>query len=471
MEVKYNHNEGLDCIFSPRSVAVVGASGNTMKAGTRFLQPFLKMGFKGDLYAINPKGEKAFNCAGYSKITDIPGYVDHVVVCIPCKHVPSIIQECVEKSANSVAVFSSGFSESGTVEGSLLEEEIVKIVQNSHLRVIGPNCMGIYCPSSGLSFRDDLPLKSGSVSLISQSGGMAITTVLTAVEKNIYFSKVVSYGNECDLRSSELLEYLSEDDETAIIMVYIEGTKDGKELLSELKKACSKKPVIVLKGGITEVGTRAVTSHTGALSGTAETWSAAIRQSGAVQTYSVEEFIDTAQAFNTIKPPRGKNLGVISVSGGLGVNLSDLAVRMGFDMPEFSQNTKIELGELINAPGTGIQNPVDMAVTFFSAGNFKLVFSLLDRDESIDIIMMHLSVEYLIRFRDITPNLGELIINAITDGFLALEKPSIMILPYTIQDNERKKIEKQLLAKNITVYPTIERALISIKHYLKYIQS
>jgi len=468
MKAKFSSKDEFDKIFFPRSVAIVGASENILKAGTRFLKPFLKMGFKGDIYAINPNAESAFNCQGYSKITDVPGHIDHVVVCVPSMHIPSIIQQCVDKSVNSVVIFSSGFSESGTEDGRLLEEEIVRLSRDSHLRIIGPNCMGVYCPSGGVSFRDDLPERGGPVALISQSGGVAITTVLTANERNLYFSKVISYGNECDLRSSEVIEYLSDDDETSIIMQYIEGTKDGSEFLSALKKASLKKPVVLLKGGVTDAGTRAVTSHTGALSGMAETWSAVIQQSGAIQTYSVEEFVDTTLAFNLIKPPQGRNLGVVSVSGGLGVNLSDLAIRMGFNMPEFSADVKKQLGRFINAPGTGVHNPVDMAVTFFGTENFKHVYNQLERDDSVDIILMHLCMEYIVRFKEIIPNLDELIVSAIAEGLLALKKPFVMILPHTIQDDKRKKVENQLLEQKIPTYPTIERALISINHCMSY---
>lgn len=278
-----DQNNRLEQIFSPRSVAVVGVSEKNRNAGARFLKPFLKMGFKGDLYIINPEVKEAFNIRAYSKLTDIPGHIDHVIVCIPSNDTPSIIQQCVDKFVNTVAIYSAGFSEAGTEEGVSLEEELLKIAGNSHLRIIGPNCMGIYCPDSGLSFRDDLPKDSGSVALISQSGGMAITSVLAAAERNIYFSKVVSYGNESDLRCSELLDYLSGDDETSMIMLYIEGTKDGRELSAALRKVCLKKPVVVLKGGITGAGTKAATSHTGALSGMAEIWSAVINQAGGIQ--------------------------------------------------------------------------------------------------------------------------------------------------------------------------------------------
>ena len=236
MQNNKSKKDELDRIFSPRSVAVVGASENIKRSGYRFLKSFITIGFKGSLYAINPSTDKVFHCPAYPRITDVPGNVDHVVVCVPSIHIPSIIQDCVDKSVNSVVVFSSEFSETGTEEGRLLEEELVKIARKSHLRIIGPNCMGIYCPSSGLSFRLDMPKRSGTVGMISQSGGMAISTLLSATERNIFFSKVISYGNEADLGAPELLEYLSADDNTSIIMVYIEGTKNGRELFSALKK-------------------------------------------------------------------------------------------------------------------------------------------------------------------------------------------------------------------------------------------
>ena len=458
----------LDKIFNPCSLAVIGASGNRMKFGSRFLNAFLKMGFKGKLYAVNPVAESCLNCSGYRKITDIPGPLDHVIVCIPAKYLPMIIEQCVQKGVNSVAIYASGFSESGTSKGLQLEKQLATIARKSHLRIIGPNCLGIYCPSTGLSFRDDLPQKAGTVAILSQSGGIAITSILSATERNIYFSKAISYGNESDLQATELLAYLAQDNQTSIIMFYLEGTKNGHKLFHTLKMASAKKPVIILKGGISEAGNRAVISHTGALAGTPATWSAAIDQSGAIQVFSLEELVDTTLALMTVKPPRGRNLGLISISGGSAVNLADLSIRMGFSMPPFQEHIKKELSKLLNDPGTGIQNPVDMAAAFFYTDNFKNVFQLLDQDDGLDIIIMHVSVEPLIRFKEIIPNKDTLILQAISDALLTLHKPFALILPYTLLDDQRKIFQKQLLDKQIPVFPTIERALQAIKHSLKY---
>jgi acyl-CoA synthetase (NDP forming) len=224
----------------------------------------------------------------------------------------------------------------------------------------------------------------------------------------------------------------------------------------------------VLKGGITGAGTKAATSHTGALSGTAETWSATIKQSGGIQTYSVEEFVDTALAFNYMKSPRGKKLGVVSISGGLGVNLSDLVVRMEFDVQAFDEDTQKELGRFVNTPGTCVQNPIDLAITFMNIDNYKPIFSVLDENDSVDIILIHFSTEYLLRFKTITPGPGNFIVDAMAESLASLKKPIVTVLPYTIRDEERKRVEKHFLERQIPVWPTIERALISIDHYMGY---
>jgi len=465
---KHNFKQQLDRIFSPCSVAVIGVSKNGINAGSRFLQSLVKFQFKGKLYAVTPLADNVFNIKAYPSILDIPGSVDHVIVCIPSHDISSVIKQCVEKSVNSVAIFTSGFSESGSKQGNHLEKKLIKITQNSNVRIIGPNCMGLYCPSIGLTFRDDLPQKSGSVSFISQSGGMAITSILSAAEKKVYFNKTVSYGNEIDLTASDFLDYFADDNDTSMIMLYIEGIKNGKKFFSALKKASAKIPVVVLKGGITKAGNRAVISHTGALSGVSDVWSAAVRQSGGIQTYSIEEFVDTACALHFIKPFKGKKLGVVTISGGIGVNLTDLAVNMGFEIPPFPKFIQKMLNKLICLPGTGIQNPIDMAAAFFNTETYYQLFTLLDKSDSLDIIMMHVSMEYLLRFKDIIPESAQLIVDEIIKSALSLNKPFVLIIPYTIKDDERKEIELKFLDKKIPVFPTIERALIAINHCIYY---
>ena len=466
MEIKSKTN--LDYIFSPRSVVVVGASEALQNAGGRFLKSILKMDFKGDVYVVNPNAEKVFDCKSYPKISDIPGVVDHVIVSVPSKHLPAIIEDCVEKSVNSVAIFTSGFSESGTKEGKELEDKLISIASRNGLRIIGPNCMGIYCPKKGLSFRMDLPLQSGNIAMISQSGGIAITTVLSASEKNNYFSKVVSFGNESDLGPCELLEYFKDDDETSLILAYIEGSKNSAKLLSAIKNTSSKKPVIVLKGGLTAAGAKAVSSHTGAMAGAGIAWQAALRQSMALQVSSMEEMLDTAHAFSFLKRPSGKRLGIVSISGGLIVNITDLAIKMDYEIPPFNKKLKQELGEIINTPGTAVQNPVDMAVNFFYPQNYSKVFNLLDRDDSLDILAMHICIEYIAVLNHSISQYSEILINAMAEAFAEIKKPFFIILPYTINDEIRKGFENRFIKLKIPVFPTIERALTAINHCTTY---
>jgi len=196
--------------------------------------------------------------------------VDFAIIAVPAPIVPKVLEDCAKKGVKLATIFSSGFSETGTREGVLLEKMIAEVAKKVGIRIFGPNCMDAYFPKQGLSFRPDLPKESGDIGFISQNGGNAIGIIICGSVWGLKFSKVFSYGNAADLDSPDLLEYLRWDKETKVIGLYIEGVKNGSKLLSVLKKTTKEKPVVVWKGGVTELGSRAVASHTGALAGSAK---------------------------------------------------------------------------------------------------------------------------------------------------------------------------------------------------------
>jgi len=265
---------GLDWLFRPRSVAIVGSAkgrtaGGEIPHSFLFLLSLKNMGFQGPVYVVSRSGSHHPSLEGqvFPSLLDIPGPVDHVIVCTPAAAVAEVLRECGEKGVRSAAIFSSGFGESEDPEGQKRQEDLARIAREAGVRLIGPNCMGLYCPETGLNFRADLPRAPGWTAMVSQSGGMAIRTIFQGVEKGLGFSKVVSYGNEVDLQSWELLEFLADDEPTRLILAYIEGTRDGRSLLRSIKKASSRKPVLVLKGGLCKEGSRAASSHTGSMAG------------------------------------------------------------------------------------------------------------------------------------------------------------------------------------------------------------
>ena len=245
----------LESLFSPASIALVGVSPNPSDMSyCWFFDPLLEFEFEGRIYPVNPKGGKICGLEFYPSIEAIPGPIDHVISCIPAPLTPQLMEHCVAKEVKLVTLFTAGFSETGEVDKMSLEDSLIQIARRGGVRVLGPNCMGIYCPRSRISFCSGFPKESGTAGFISQSGGNAFNFVDIGAARGLRFSKVISYGNACDLDETEFLQYLAHDPETEIIAIYIEGVKDGRRFITGLREAVAAKPVIVFKGGKTETG-------------------------------------------------------------------------------------------------------------------------------------------------------------------------------------------------------------------------
>jgi len=299
------------------------------KFGGRVLQVSLDFGYKGQLYPVNPQESEVQGMKTYASVKDIPGPVDFASVAVPAQAVPGVVRECLEKGVKGVQVLSAGFREVGE-EGAKLEKELAEIAARG-IRIVGPNCFGVYSPDGGITILPgaNLPKESGSVGFISQSGGYAIRVPRRAEGCGIKYSKVVSYGNACDINECDLIEYFYQDPQTEIITGYIEGVKDGPRLFRLLQEVCRKKPVILWKGGLTKGGARAVQSHTASLGGEEQVWDAVFRQTGAIRVTGLEELLDTTLAFLHLKPQAGRRVCPIGGGGGIGVAATDSCERMG----------------------------------------------------------------------------------------------------------------------------------------------
>ncbi len=458
----------LEQIFSPRSIAFFGASGGFEKAGTRFLMSHQGCGFSGPLYAVNPKGLPVEGLPTYKSLLDIPGPVDYAYIVVPAKAVPETIKACAAKGVRAVTVFSSGFREVGTPEGLALEQEVAAIGKAHGVRIIGPNCMGIYCPASQLSYRLDFPMIRGPVSLVSQSGGMAISSIITAGERGFGFEKAVSFGNECDITAAELISHYGEDPGTEVIMAYIEGPKEPGQLISNMELAGRKKPVVVLKGGVSKAGRRAANSHTGALAGSQSSWQAALRSANAVIVDDFEAFIDMPLAFQRVKRPIGNRLAIVSISGGFCVMLTDRAVKKGFEVPQVSERTEAVLKESFNAVGSSVSNPLDLAMGFFSFQNFEIMFSALDKDENTDAILFQISMEYITLVESRRPGFLETMAAAIAEACRKVKKSFLLAVLHTHRDHDRQRFVQPLVEAGLAVYPTVDRALDALVKLKRY---
>ena len=351
----------LEYVFSPRSMAVVGLSPDPHGTWLNqvYLQAPLNAGFKGPVYPVNLKGGYIGKLRVYASLRDVPGPVDYVISCVPAQHTPDLLEDCRAAGVKVVQLYTAGFSETGQGEGIELQKRLLEIARRGHMRLIGPNCMGVYCPRSGMSFSLDFPREPGNVGLLCQSGGNAIYLIRSGAVRGLRFSKAISYGNACDLNESDILEYLADDPETKVIAAYLEGTTDGRRLPDVLAKAALAKPVVIYKGGYTEAGSRAAASHTGAMAGSHAVWDGVIRQAGAIRVNSIEEMADTLMALLRMKPLGGLNTCVVGVGGGASVLASDELEKAGLKLPPIPVSIQKRMQQIIPPAGGMLRNPID----------------------------------------------------------------------------------------------------------------
>ncbi|OGN91584.1 MAG: hypothetical protein A2Z75_00240 [Chloroflexi bacterium RBG_13_50_10] len=386
-------NANLDFVFHPKSVAVVGVSpskGYDAMAET-YVRALIECKFNGPIYPINPKGGELKGLKVYPNVKDVPDSLDYVISCIPAAAVPQLIKDCAAKGVKTVQFFTSGFSESGTEEGRRLEAEVCELARQGGIRLIGPNCMGVYCPKVGLSFAPDYPTESGPVSFMCQSGGNAIYFTRYAAQRGVRFSKLISFGNAADINENELMEYLTADPETRIIAAYVEGFKDGRRFSQAVRSAAAEKPVIVMKGGRTEAGARVVASHTGAMAGSAKIWDGLMRQAGVIPVATLEELGDILVTFIYLPVPQGRRLGVIDVGGGAAVLSTDVYVSAGLDLPLLPQELRQKLmGFLTTDAGLSVNNPIDLAAQYYNTLSAYYVMKAVADYDGVDILAFHL---------------------------------------------------------------------------------
>jgi len=351
----------LEYIFHPESIALVGAATDPVHwwINEYYIDPLVKFGYTGKVYAVNPKGGEAKGMKIYRSLRDIDGPIDHVISAIPARNCPQLVQECRDRGVKVMQFFSAGFAETGEPEGIELQNKIVEIAKGSGMRLLGPNCMGLYCPATKISFCFNYPQESGPVGLISQSGSNSTYVVRSAAVRGLRFSKVISHGNACDINECDLLEYLTDDPDTKAIAAYIEGIKDGTRFRRVLARAAAAKPVVIYKGGFSEAGGRAAATHTGSLAGSYAAFEALVRQAGAIPVQSVGEMVDMLVAILHMKPPRGRNLCAVGNGGGGSVLTTDEFERAGFKLPRIPPDVRDRIRKLVPPAGSMTRNPVD----------------------------------------------------------------------------------------------------------------
>ncbi len=431
--------ENLEYLFNPKSIAIIGVSKKpplkrTGGGGWLYLKYLLNAGYAGKIYPVNPKGGKIDNLKVYRSLSEIPEPVDYVICSIPVKQVLPLIEECIAHRVKVVHIYSSGFSEYGTEQGKALQTKISSLARQTGMRIVGPNCVGVYCPKTGLSFNTDGPAESGTVALVSQSGGLSNTMVREAMIRGVRFSKAISYGNACDVNESDLIEYLSDDPETDVITLYIEGVNDGKRLCDVLRKTAKKKPIIILKGGTSEAGAMAAASHTASLAGTDQAWEALCRQFGIMRVYTIEELIDLAIIFTHIPRLSGRNIGILCMSGGVSVLATDTCTRAGLTVPRLPAEISESLASYSVRDGIGLclGNPVDLSGEIWNM-SYHCAKTLLDYP-GVDLLISQLTLN---NQNDFYEGLYEAFLNAAGEVIRASKdsgKPALMVTPVPVSD-------------------------------------
>ncbi|MBW2092249.1 MAG: CoA-binding protein, partial [Deltaproteobacteria bacterium] len=309
----------LNTLFYPKSVAMVGASpkrGKGWASGNSYIASFIRQEFQGKIFPVHPTADYILGFKSYKSIRDIPEPVDLVIFTVPVRTALQVMEDCAAKGVKFVHLLTAGFSETGRAEHAEMEKKLLKIARKGGVRILGPNCMGLYCPEGGLAWSDDFPTQPGPVGLFSQSGQLASYIIFQSAPLGLRFSKVASYGNAIDLKAHEFLNYLAQDEKTKYIGSYIEGLNDGRLFFNAAKKITRKRPLVVWKGGQTEGGSRATQSHTAAIAGSHKIWQALCRQTGIISVDSMEELIFTISALQRVDLPEGTNVAILGGAGG-----------------------------------------------------------------------------------------------------------------------------------------------------------
>jgi acyl-CoA synthetase (NDP forming) len=468
-----NITEQLRPIFKPTSIAILGASDRPGKWGYVMVQRPLNTGFGGPIYPVNPNNRDIFGLTTYPSIMDIPHNVDLAVIVAPAAATPMLMSECVAKHVKGAVIISAGFAEAGK-EGAALQNELVNIARRGRIRFVGPNCMGIWSAAGKLNLSFESAPQSGAIAFVSQSGTFGGYLSEIASAKGYGLSKFISIGNQADITASEYLEYLADDDNTKVIVFYMEGFKDGRRFFQLARELIKKKPVIIFKGGSTAAGSRATLSHTASLAGSEEIFDVMCRQAGLIRAGEAIHAFEMAEALVGQPLPRGKRVGVMG-SGGQGVVVTDACVSMGLEVPEFDRETTRGIQKLLPAHAPPARNPVDFAGSYRTTLNEVLVVEKLLSLDYVDGIITNVPITPLIwGLKPTSAETDKTLSDSIETSFQAVRrfaklpqkygKPIVTIRFRRIDDSTIDILKEA----GIPVYDTPEQAARAMAALVKY---
>ncbi|MEW6142139.1 MAG: CoA-binding protein [Chloroflexota bacterium] len=467
------NRKGLDFVFYPETLAIVGVSTGAAawSAGAMYFESLRLFGYHGRIYLVNRKGGDFNGTRLYTSLIDLPEAPDLVFCCISREFIPGLMDECVAKGVKAVSIFTGGFSERTGEEGRRLEREIVSRAKAGGVRVLGPNCLGPFCPEVGLSPGTEFPHGSGTIGFISQSGGNAINFIRASAQRGIRLNKGISFGNASDINEAGLLEYMAGDPKISVIAIYLEGVKDGRRFLQTLKEAVKKKPVAIFKGGSTEAGARTAASHSGSLAGSNRVWDVLYRQTGAIQADSLEELIDIVVAFRFLPPLKGRRVGLVGMTGGATVQAADDCARDGLVLPRISSDIEDELRRHFNNdPGLILHNPIDESTHGFTDGIYWPLKIMQKAD--VDFLIVHIPMGMFLLPRAISEVTSlKMLVNDVIRMHQEGSMPMAVVISHTILPETRVaavECQETLAAASLPVFHTVSGAARAIDRFIRY---
>jgi acyl-CoA synthetase (NDP forming) len=455
--------DNMDSLFNPRSVAVIGASENSGKLGFHVMKSLTKGGFAGKIIPVNPGTAEIMGIKVSTSISDYDGQVDLAIVVLPAKLIPGVFRECADKGVKGIVLITAGFKEIDDPAGADLHGEVAAIANRAGIPVIGPNTFGMinFHADLNASFTPEFSrLKKGAIALVSQSGGISHLLGFMAMRMDVGFSKIVGLGNRLNVDFAQMVDYLMGDPDTKVIILYLEGIGEPRDLIETAKKYRSQKPIIAYKTGSAVVGDQASLSHTGSMAGRHEVYTGAFRQAGILNMDNTETLLDTAKAMAACPIPDGPGMAVLSGQAGPGMAACDVCEANDLMIVNFSEQTQQKINEYL--PPLALRtNPVDMGPAWYdSSATGRIIRAVMD-DENVNGILL------LIMFASANIDVLKGISNLIMDW--RQKKPFITCIsaPPGIWDDEVRRLEESGAMVNYATPERAARAMVNLWKYRK----
>jgi acyl-CoA synthetase (NDP forming) len=483
--IKHPLKNNLDKLFFPKSIGIIGVSRDPGSGG--FFLRCMKNRFKGPIYLFNPRlsGQELYGYKIYSSILEVSEPIDYVILAVPARLCPKLMEEIGKKGVPFATVFASGFREVGNEN---LEKELLSIAQRYNVRIIGPNCIGVYNPRAGLYFAFEQSKKAGNFGGIFQSGGIAQNLSQLAVSYGLYISKFISVGNALDLSPAEFLEYFLEDEHTKIIGLYIENLRSiqqGRKFMKSVKNCnLNRKPVILWRAGYGEATKKAILSHTGGLAGNNAIWKAVGSQTGSCIVSNSNELAALASAFNLTHLPDTRKIGVIGIGGGSTIEAIDILEKYNLKIPSLAEKTINKMKRFLPDVNTNVTNPLDLGGAGIQPNVYYRTILALDKDPNISATVFIKDPERFGGFQELLEEMGfkdmdlnKEFIRYISKAKRVCTKPMYCVMLKINEGFEeyksRYKFKLKLLNRNVPVFESLEltgAVLDKINSYREFLQ-